>query len=148
MRFLLRLPINLYRAHLGWLLMGRFLRLTHTGRKSGLPRQVVLEIVQHDRSKNTYSVFAGFGTESDWVKNIEKMPQVSIDVGRRHMQATAQRLSPADSEQILLDYARRYPVAQRVLPRMMGYQTDGSAADFAELARQGIVFTFYSQNKA
>jgi hypothetical protein len=27
---------------------------------------------------------AGWGEQSDWVKNIEKTPQVKISVGRRH----------------------------------------------------------------
>jgi hypothetical protein len=45
-RALLRLPILLYRLHLGWLLGHRFLLLTHVGRKSGLQRRTVLEVVR------------------------------------------------------------------------------------------------------
>jgi len=37
-RLAFRAPIWLYRAHLGWLLGYRFVLLTHTGRKSVLPR--------------------------------------------------------------------------------------------------------------
>ena len=40
-----RLPIGLYRLRLGWLLGDRLL-LTHIGRKSGLPRQAVIEVVR------------------------------------------------------------------------------------------------------
>ena len=40
-RALFRAPIWLYRLGLGGLLGGRFLLLTHTGRTSGRPRQVV-----------------------------------------------------------------------------------------------------------
>lgn len=42
LRLAARLPLWLYRAGLGWLLSNRFLMLTHIGRKSGLPRQVVV----------------------------------------------------------------------------------------------------------
>src|SRR5689334_1392695 len=37
-RMMYRLPVWLFHVHLGWLLGNRFLLLTHTGRKSGLPR--------------------------------------------------------------------------------------------------------------
>src|SRR6516225_11717887 len=86
-RTLYRLPIRLFHLHLGWLLMGHFLLLTHSGRKSGLPRQTVLEVLLHDRAKDVYYVMAGWGEQSDWVKNIEKTPQVEIIVGRRHFYA-------------------------------------------------------------
>lgn len=41
-RLLFRLPIWLFRLHLGWLAGHCFLLLTHSGRQSGLPRQTVL----------------------------------------------------------------------------------------------------------
>ena len=120
--------------------------LTHTGRKSGLPRQTVLEVIQHDKASNTYYVFAGFGEKSDWLKNVEKTPEVVINVGRRRFHALAMRLSTEEAELKLLDYARRYPVAIRVLPRMMGYKVDGTEADFRALARMGIVVAFHPEN--
>jgi hypothetical protein len=40
-------PVSLYRLHLGWLLGHRFLLLTHTGRRSGLRRQTVLEVMEY-----------------------------------------------------------------------------------------------------
>lgn len=60
-RKLYRLPVWVFRLHLSWLLMRRFLLLTHSGRKSGLPRQTVLEVLQYDRGKGRYVVFAGWG---------------------------------------------------------------------------------------
>ena len=48
-RLAFRLPIWLYHSHLGWLLGTRFVLLTHTGRKSGLSRQTVLEVVRYDK---------------------------------------------------------------------------------------------------
>ena len=59
-RCLLRLPIWLYRLRLGWLLGGRFLLLNHTGRKTGLPRRTVLEIVHHDADNATLFVAAAW----------------------------------------------------------------------------------------
>ncbi len=141
-RLLFRIPIWFYRLHLGWLFGDRFLLLTHTGRKSGLPRQTMLEVIHHDRASDTYNVFAGWGEKADWVRNVEKTPQVTIDVGHRRLRACAERLSPEEAECKILDYARCYPVAIRVLPRMMGYRLDGTEEDFRAFSRLGVVVAF------
>jgi hypothetical protein len=57
---LVRAPVGLYRARLGFLLGSRLLMLEHTGRKSGARRYVVLEVVGHPRPR-TYVVASGFG---------------------------------------------------------------------------------------
>src|SRR5690349_18789035 len=110
-RMMFRLPIWLYRVHLGWLLDNRFLLLTHTGRKSGLPRQNVLEVFQYEKASQTYYVFAGWGESADWVLNVMKKPEVIVTVGHRRFNACATRLSPEEAEQKTLAYVRRYPVA-------------------------------------
>jgi deazaflavin-dependent oxidoreductase (nitroreductase family) len=141
-RRLYRLPIGLFRLHLGWLLMGHFLLLTHTGRKSGLPRQTVLEVLWHEKARGAYYVLAGWGERADWVKNIEQTPQVAVTVGHRHFRALASRLSPEEAEGKVLAYARQHPRLVRSLPRLLGYRTDGSEEDLRALARLGIVVGF------
>ncbi|MFQ5342950.1 MAG: nitroreductase family deazaflavin-dependent oxidoreductase [Anaerolineae bacterium] len=134
-RIVWRLPIWLYRARLGWLLGERFLLLTHTGRKSGLPRQAVLEVVRYDRATNTYYVVSGFGEKSDWFRNVMKTPQVTIQVGRRKMPAIAERLPLEDAERELLDYGRRHPTALRNLARIIGYRIENTEEDVRALAQ-------------
>lgn len=141
-RTLYRLPIKLFRLHLGWLLGGHFLLLTHTGRKSGLPRQTVLEVLLHEKDSGAYYVLAGWGEQSDWVKNIEKAPQVTIIVGRRRFRAQASRLSPEQAELKVIAYGRRHPRLVRYLPRLLGYRVNGSEEDLHALARLGIVVAF------
>jgi deazaflavin-dependent oxidoreductase (nitroreductase family) len=111
LRLGLRLPIGLYRAHLGWLLGDRFLMLTHTGRKSGLPRRTVIEVVQHDKTTDTYYVASGWGEKSDWYRNIRKNPSVTIHVGARAFQTTAEFISKEKALDLLQAYARDHPVA-------------------------------------
>lgn len=142
-RMMYRLPIWVFQIHQGWIVGEHFLLLTHTGRKSGLPRQTVLEVLQHDKASDTYYVLAGFGEKSDWLQNVEKTPEVVIDVGRRHFHALATRVAAEEAELKVLDYARRNPLAMRVLPRMMGYQLDGTEEDFRALAHMGIVIAFH-----
>ena len=134
-RILVRLPIWLFRARLGWLLGEHFLLLTHTGRKSGCPRQTVLEVIRHDPVSDTYFVVSAWGEKSDWFRNIQKNPEVIINVGRRRLEATAVRLPPEEAERELLDYARRHPAALRILTRLVGYGVDATEAGYRALAR-------------
>jgi len=141
-RVFFRAPIWLYQIHLGWLMGNRFLKLTHTGRVSGKPRQVVLEVVMHDAQENIYYVAAAWGEKSDWVKNIRANPKVEVQVGSQNYNMLAEELSPDQSELVILDYARRHPTAMASLARYMGYELDGSEADFRKLGRKLLMFSF------
>jgi hypothetical protein len=46
-RWIVRAPVWLYRARLGFVFGSRLLMLEHTGRKTGIRRYVVLEAVDH-----------------------------------------------------------------------------------------------------
>jgi deazaflavin-dependent oxidoreductase (nitroreductase family) len=89
LRLLLRMPILLYRVHMGWLLGGRFLKITHIGHKSGLPREVVLEVVCHNFETGAYFVAAGWRGKADWFRNIQSNPEVQLMVGTRTFRAEA-----------------------------------------------------------
>ncbi len=115
LRFGLRLPIWLYRAHLGWLLGDRFLMLTHTGRKSGQAHQTVIEVVQHDKDTDTYFVVSGWGEKSDWYQNIRKTPVVTVRTGVRTFTSKAEFIPVENAIPILQAYAHDHPVAFREL---------------------------------
>ena len=136
------MPRYVYLWHLRWLLGHRFLLLTHTGRSSGVPRQTILEVLQHETASDAYYVLSGWGGKADWLRNVEKTPEVIITVGRRQLHARAERLGSEEAERAILAYAKRNPLAIRVLPRMMGYRLDGSEEDFRALAHLGIVVAF------
>ena len=142
LRWLLRLPNGLFRAHLGWLLAGHFLDITHIGRVSGRTRHAVVEVLRHDRASGTYDVVAAFGPRTDWLRNIEHTPRVEISVGLRHFAATASVLDPDAAAAAMLDYTRRFPFARRIIPRLLGYRVDGSDADYEALMRQATVVAF------
>jgi hypothetical protein len=61
-----RLPIYLYRLHLGWLLGHRFLLLVHRGRKTGLLHQTMLEVVLYDPTIQESVVVSVWGEDADW----------------------------------------------------------------------------------
>jgi len=124
----------------------RMLKLTHTGRVSGKPRQVVLEVVKYDPESEIYNIAAAWGEKSDWVKNIRANPNVEVQVSRRNFHMLAEQLTPEQGELTLLDYAQRHPAAMKNLAGFMGYKLDGSEADFRELGRILLLFSLTPQS--
>ena len=110
LRFGLRLPIWLYRLNLGWLLGDRFLMLTHTGTKSGLRRQTVIEVVQYDKQSDTFYVVSGWGERSDWYQNVRKSPTVTVHIGARKFRANAKFIPLAEEIKIMETCAHDHPV--------------------------------------
>lgn len=135
-RLLFRLPIYLYKLRLGWLLGGRFLLLNHIGRKSGQPRQAVVEVVRHDPASDTYIIASGFGEKAQWFQNLMQTPDVTIQVGRRKLAVHARRLSPDESADEMAGYARRNGRAARSLSGFMGFEVDGSEEGYRQLGGQ------------
>jgi hypothetical protein len=71
LRALLSLPVHLYHARLGFLLGHRFLLLVHTGRRTGLSHETVLEVIRYDRAAHEAVVAAGWGRRTGWLHNVE-----------------------------------------------------------------------------
>lgn len=119
LRALFRAPIRLYRWNLGWMMGGRFLLLTHSGRKSGLARQTVIEVVSHDQETGVYYVAAAWRDRSDWYHNIQQNPVVGVQVMVHKFEARAEQISVAEGEERLWDYAQKHPFAFRELTALM-----------------------------
>ena len=110
-RRLMRMPIWLYRAKLGFLFGTRMLMLEHIGRTSGARRYVVLEVVGHPRP-DAYVVASGFGERAQWLRNVTANPNVRVSVaGHGPRAATARRLSGTEADAALADYVHRHPRA-------------------------------------
>ncbi len=129
-----RLPIWLYRLHLGFLLGERFLLLEHIGRKTGKRRFAVLEVIGKDAEPLAYYVASGFGERSHWFRNIMARPEVVIQVKQRRYRARAERLPYEEAIARLRAYAQAHPAALRELSRLLHYRYDGSEASLRELA--------------
>jgi deazaflavin-dependent oxidoreductase (nitroreductase family) len=142
-RLMFRLPIWFYKLHIGWLLGGRFLLLNHVGRKSGQARQVVLEVVGHDKETDTYYVASGFGPQAQWFQNLQETTAVSIQVGRKKMPVTAHILSSEESGNTMVAYAHNHPKAAKNLMKFCGYLVDGSDEDYFVMGSEHIPFVAF-----
>lgn len=85
--------------------------LQHTGRRSGAPRFVVLEVVDRPAADQLVIV-SGFGVSAQWYRNIQADSKVRVWIGtRRGVPAIATPMSAEDSATALARYADAHPVA-------------------------------------
>jgi deazaflavin-dependent oxidoreductase (nitroreductase family) len=94
MKRLLKLPILFYRLGLGWLVGRIFMIITTIGRKSVQPRRTPIEF--HEFKGRRY-VFSGWGTKTDWYRNLEAHPHITIQTWRGAESVFAHRLT-SDAE--------------------------------------------------
>ena len=123
-RPLMRAPIWIYKVRAGVVLGSRFLMLEHIGRKSGVRRYVVLEVVGHP-TPDSYIVASGFGAKAQWFRNIKSNPRVRVYTGSRApVPATARILTRQEADRALGAYIAAHPQAwermRPVLERTLG----------------------------
>lgn len=140
LRWVFRVPVKLYERDLGRLLGGRFLCLTHVGRRSGRRYRTVLEVVGCDGETEEVFVVAGLGASSDWYRNIQASPAAEVVVGRRRFVPEHRILGGDEAVRVLAGYERRnrflVPVIRPVLGKLLGWRYDGSDAARHRMVRQ------------
>ncbi|WP_134322055.1 nitroreductase family deazaflavin-dependent oxidoreductase [Cumulibacter soli] len=106
-----RAPIWLFRHGFGRLLGPRLVMLEHTGRTSGRPRYVCLEVVERP-SASSLIVVSGFGARAQWYRNLRTNPECRISSGPlRDQRATARFLPDDEADSILARYQHNHPKA-------------------------------------
>ena len=136
------LPKYLYRWHLGWLLGHRCLMVTHLGRKTGRKRQTVLEVVHYASSTRECIVMSGYGTRSDWYRNIQAQPAIKVQIGFQQYAPQQRMLSVEETLERLEEYQRHHPLGFRELMRLVGYAYDGTTEGLHTVAQalRGVAF--------
>ena len=133
---LLRAPLCLYQ--LGWgpaLSWIPLLILTTKGRRSGLPRHVVVEYRRHG---SKYYIVSGWGASTDWYRNIEQENRVTIQHGGQVVDALARPVDdPAEALRALYMFSRNSWIYDTLFSRMSSAQ----AADLNTLAEVVDEFT-------
>ncbi len=77
----------------GWML------LTTRGRRTGLPREVLLPCV---RTPDTIITISTYGTRSDWFRNLRRDPAVRVTCSGRVVPARAQIVDEVDRKRALV----------------------------------------------
>ncbi len=147
-RWLSRLPIILYRRDLGWILGSRFLLLTHIGRRTGMVRHVVLEVLYFEPISNRVVVMSAFGRGADWYRNLQLHPALTLTLGRHSMRPEHAELSEDEAVAVFAAYEQRcYPrtrrIEQAVATRMVGWRYDGTDESRRRLVRDLPLLEFW-----
>ena len=133
---LMRSPMLLYQ--LGWdplLNWLPLLILTTKGRKTELPRYAVVEYRRHG---SKYYIVSGWGATTDWHRNIQQDPRVTIQHGPHIYDALAQPVeNPAEALRAVYLFTRNSWLYQSFFARM----TSTHAADLSALADVAEEFT-------
>jgi deazaflavin-dependent oxidoreductase (nitroreductase family) len=144
LKTLLRAPIWLYRAHLGWVVGHRLLYIAHRGRRTGVRREVVVEVVGYHPDVPEVVVIAAWGRNPDWYRNLQAAPAIEVRLGRERWTRPAHRaLDSAQTRQTLLAYERAHPRAWKRLAPLLGFPQHPSDPHWPEVAERihAIAFT-------
>ena len=86
----------------GWVL------LTTTGRRTGLPREVLLPC---ERSRDTLIVISTYGSQSDWIRNIRRDPRVQVTCAGWVLRAQAEIVEDIEAKRALISAHPFFPLA-------------------------------------
>ena len=137
-----KLPVMLYRLHLGWVFGKRFMQITHVGRHSGQVRRTILAVLRFDaQTKAIYAVSAWQG--SDWYYNIQAAPALQVETGFVRYAPVQRTLSPEEITTAFIEYRKKHPIFSRMICRIPGWKWDSTYEEFLELARtlHGVAFS-------
>ena len=133
LRGLFRAPIYLYRWRCGRLLGRRFLLLVHIGRRTGLCRETVLEVIEYRDNGPEVVVMSAFGPKAGWLRNIQATPGAEVVIGSRRFTAAHRILGADEAVRVIAGYEQRNrlvaPIIRAVLSRLLGWRYVGSDLD-------------------
>ncbi|GDY31723.1 nitroreductase family deazaflavin-dependent oxidoreductase [Gandjariella thermophila] len=144
LRGLLRAPIWLYRARLGWVAGHRLLYIAHRGRRTGARREVVVEVVRYRREVPEVVVVAAWGKNPDWYRNLRVAPALEVRIGAQRWQRPHHRfLDDAETLRVLHTYQRAHPHAWKRIAPVLGFPRDLADPRWSEVVGsvRAIAFT-------
>jgi deazaflavin-dependent oxidoreductase (nitroreductase family) len=126
--------VKRYRAGMGKVVGRMMLLLTTTGRKSGNPHTVC---VQYEMMDGKYYIGAGFGEKCDWYKNLKVNPRVTIEVGSRKFNGTAEVLAGEEKIADFMTYRlKKSPLMVGLILKMDGCSFRPDRAELLEYSRR------------
>ncbi|MBI5934877.1 MAG: nitroreductase family deazaflavin-dependent oxidoreductase [Chloroflexi bacterium] len=142
-KFFFKLPVWMHKVGFGgWekLIGAEWMLITTRGRKSGKPRDAMVDVMDYDAATDTYYIEAAYGSRADWVRNIQASPVFEARVGRRKFSATATPLSNDGAGELMVKFFRKKPAYTRSVMAMVGMKFEGEE----ELRALGAKLTMFA----
>jgi deazaflavin-dependent oxidoreductase (nitroreductase family) len=131
---LFRMPLRAYRHDAGWMLGHTFLRFTHNGRQTGRPYETVAMVLTFDETSREAVICAAWGPETDWLRNVQAGPAISVDIGRDHFVPAHRFLTVDEGTRVADTFRHEHPHRLRLMQRILGWgdlSDDAALRDFA-----------------
>jgi deazaflavin-dependent oxidoreductase (nitroreductase family) len=122
-KFFFKIPVWLHKMGFGgWekLIGAQWMLITTRGRKSGKPRDTMVDVMDYDAATDTYYIEAAYGSRADWYRNIQASPLFEARVGKRKFRARAAALSNEGAGEMMVQFFRRKPAYTRTVMAMVG----------------------------
>jgi len=123
LKFFFKVPLLMHKLGFGgWerLIGAQWMLITTIGRKTGKRRETMVDVMDYDKTKDTYYIEAAYGTHADWYKNIQHNPIFEAQVGRRKFKARAGALSTEGAADLLVQFYQQKPAYTRSVMAMAG----------------------------
>jgi deazaflavin-dependent oxidoreductase (nitroreductase family) len=110
----------------------------HRGRRSGRPRETVLEVLRFEAELRTAYVLSARGRRSQWLRNVQAAPPLELRIGRERLVPRMRILPPDEAARELARYEQAHPLLRPGVRRPLGRRA-GIPYDGSELARRQVV---------
>jgi deazaflavin-dependent oxidoreductase (nitroreductase family) len=123
LKFFFKVPVWIHKMGFGgWerLVGAQWMLITTIGRKTGKPRDVMVDVMDYDKATDTYYVEAAYGARADWYRNMQSNPVFEAKVGRRKFKARAGALTTDGAGELLVRFYRSKPAYTRSVMAMAG----------------------------
>jgi deazaflavin-dependent oxidoreductase (nitroreductase family) len=114
--------------------------LVQVGRRTGVRRHTVLEVMEYRKGLPEMVVMSGFGRNPDWLRNIVATPSFEVIIGSRRFTAIHRTLDAEEAAKVIAGDERRNhiiaPIVRAGLSRLAGWPYDGSECARRRLAAQ------------
>jgi deazaflavin-dependent oxidoreductase (nitroreductase family) len=147
LKFFFKMPVWFHKIGFGgWerLIGAQWMLITTTGRKSGKPRDAMVDVMDYDSATDTYYIEAAYGSRADWVRNIEVHPRFQAQVGRRKFFARLTPLSSEEAGEMMVKFYRAKPAYTRSVMAMVGMKFEGEE-ELKKLASQLTLFAVHPE---
>jgi deazaflavin-dependent oxidoreductase (nitroreductase family) len=95
--------------------------LTTRGRRSGAPRDVMLDAIGHDTETGTWYVQPADEARAHWLRNLRAHPIATVEVRGRRFEARATEITGPAGAEVVLRFIRTHPWYARLIVWMVGY---------------------------
>jgi diacylglycerol O-acyltransferase / wax synthase len=116
-----RMPLRAYRHDAGWLLGHTFMEFVHTGRKTGRPYETVAMVLRYDADADEAVICAGWGPDTDWVRNLRAGPAAQVRLGRESFTPLHRFLSDEEAFDVVARFRLEHPRRVWLISTILGW---------------------------